>query len=60
MKIGDKVRTPEGGIETIRELNGDLVSTNESSQTLTWYYRRDLIQVFYSENLKRYVTVPMD
>lgn len=53
MKIGDKVRAPDGGIETVQEIKGDLVCTEESNKTGTWYSAGDLIPVYYSEIIQK-------
>lgn len=60
MNIGQKVKTPDGGIETIKDLKADLVVTEESSKTGTWYSNTDLIPVYFSESLKKYVACQED
>jgi hypothetical protein len=54
MKIGDKVKTPDGSIEKVQETKRDLVCTEESSRTGTWYSTNDLIPVYKSDFLQKY------
>ena len=58
MKPGDMVRISEGSIEKVVEIKDDLIATEGSIQTGTWYSESDLIRVHYSESLKRFVTIP--
>lgn len=59
MKTGDKVRVPDGGIETISEMKDDLIGTEESLRTGSWYGKEDVVPVVYSETLKRFVAIPV-
>ena len=56
MKRGDKIRTPNGKIETVMETNDCQVFTYESEGR--WYHPTKVFQVWFSTTLKKYVTIP--
>jgi hypothetical protein len=58
MKPQDKARTPDGKIETIMSVEDSRVITYESARKGNWYHLTKLVKVYWSANLKKYVTIP--
>lgn len=59
LENGSKVMTPEGRVETVMsQPNACQVFTYESAARNNWWHPSKLTPVYYSEKLKRYVTIP--
>jgi len=63
MKIGDKVRTIYGKIETVMEIEPARIITYESAKRNNWYHPTKVFpapKTYWSNTLKRNVTIPED
>jgi len=60
MKRGDKIRTIYGDIETVMDIEESRIITYESAQKNSWWHPSKVTPVFYAENLKKYITIPID
>jgi len=58
MKTGTKIRTIHGKIETVMTVEPSRIITYESARKLSWYHPTKVWEMFWSQNLKRYVTIP--
>lgn len=58
MKKGQKVLTTERKIETVMNIEEARIITFESAKQNNWWHPSKLIPVFWSNNLKKYVTIP--
>ena len=58
MEKGSKVRTIYGKIETVCMADDTAIITYESAKTNSWYHPTKVTEVFWSQILKRYVTIP--
>ena len=60
METGDKVKTIFGNIETVMKVESFRVITFESACKNSWYHPTKVFPVYWSENIGRYVSVPID
>jgi hypothetical protein len=60
VEIGDEVKTIFGNVETVMNVEEARITTFESFCNNSWYHPTKLFQVYWSETLERYVTVPED
>ena len=60
MKIGDKVKTIYGNVETIMNVEEARITTFESFCNNSWCHPSKVFPVYWSETLEKYVSVPED
>ena len=58
MEKSDKVLTPFGNIEVVMNAEDSRVVTYQSARNNCWYHPAKVTPVFYSKNLKRFVSIP--
>jgi len=58
LKAGDKAGTIYGKIETVLSVDDSRVVTEQSSRQQAWYHPTKVWQMFWSQNLRRWVTIP--